>query len=857
MLPLNKRNLIDKEYWVGLEVHFDKINDQWKETYLNKLGNALKSMNLNQLKELCDIAGIKYVDKKEELVNIIVSNDEIAKLLYYLKDFQSKKKKAINEFYEWLFFESEKRYDLSTLSKLYHLYKEGKNYLFDIYTIYKWGAKGSGNKYINKKIFKNKDIIEIVNNIQYIKKITDTMHSKSKNHDYKLIATATYPNHKIVALLYKQMADVMLPDFDGNKNNKKVSEIMFEIDLDDKSVSIKSSNNVDEGSLIEYFDKSFHTNLEKYKKETFSGFSKKKFEEIFSDSEISERLGYPAYISSICFNSSPLWKSPSITFDLKDDDVWPAVVEANKAGMIRPKSLKDIKYLKLTLRDHTSKKLYTNIEQNGDVTFRLQDANLTKNQIQETNDNFEFLFGLPINQPVSNDNFTEGTADKVDFILKSCNPSELGTAKVIFDELVERDFINETNISGHICSNEDCQTFYEYLPESECEECGHDGFKSIQKVKFNLCFTNIKTYIKNKITEWTENSKKNEYKMLKPTYLTLYGKKYEFYNIENNYQSIQILVLNEILPARVINRLRKLLTPTIVIYVGYQEFDYTQQNSDSIYTLNFGQIYSYEGKELYNLLENVIDVIDSRAMTIVTQASSTAYETLLALSENEDTYTAGEFEDDIFAILKDIFPNADKWGRDMSGERVPEGLFSLQYSTQIGANTEEFRRIYSFDCKLTKKEKGYDLGISEKRKAWDYIDELHKIRDITKYSDKKEVSGHIFITNKYKHNQIDEMRKFFNEKMSDKISTIPIFIEVEQIILLHKLYRQNYKEILIRRNTFYEEINKLLIQEDGVITVNDILDCFNEILEQEPEQRHLDMNRVRKKIKKGGKVGRS
>ncbi|MDF2065104.1 hypothetical protein [Bacillus sp. Cr_A10] len=859
MLPLNQifsKNFEEEKYWIGLEVHYYKINDQWKDVYKPKLEKALLSMTLPQLKELCGICNIDYVENKEEVVNKINSNEDISKLLYYLKEFQSKKKKAINELYEWLFLNSETRYDLSSINKLLHFYLVNKSLLFDVFTLYKWGTKASGNKYLTKKKLKPKDLIEIESNNQFLEKITDTMHLKSKSHHYKVVSTATNSAHKIIVLIYKQMADILLADFDGNKSNKKVSEIMFEIDLDDKSISIKSGNKTDEESLIEYFDSNFNTDLQKYKMETFTEFSKKKFEQLLTSPEISEGLDYKAFISSITFYSSSLWKSPALTFDLKDDDVWPAVVEANKSGVIRPTSLKDIRFIKLTYNDFSSKRIYSKMEPNGDITFRLQDANLTKQQIQQTNDIFEMLLGLPINQPISNKDFTEGTADKVDFILKRCNPEELGSTKELFDELMEKGLINQNSISGYSCANEDCQAFYDQLPQNDCEVCGDENFFEIQRTKYDLNFNKVKKFTKKQLNAWAND---RGYNLLNPTTLTLYDKKYEMFNFEKEYHSIQVLVTSEILPGRTLKRFRKLLTPTIVIYVGYHEFDFINHNSDSIYPMNFGQIYSYEGDELYDRLDKIIDILDSRSLTIVTQASSMAYESLIKLSEAEDLgeYNDREFEDDVYAIVKDIFPNADKWGREMSGERVPEGLFSLQYNTQIGMTNQEFRRIYSFDCKLTAKEKGYDLGISEKRKAWDYIDELHNIRDITKYSDRNEVSGHIFITNKYKENQIDEMREFFNEKMSGKASTMPIFIEVDQIILIHKLFRLNYKDILIRRNTFYEEMNNLLIQEDGIIKETDICRCFEEVLEQEPEQRHLDMHRVRKNIKKGGKVGRT
>lgn len=858
--PLNNKwqdDFPDKDYWNGLEVHFNKINEQWDNRYQLKLKGSLLSMNLAQLKELCEISGIKIVDKKEEIIKEILSNQSISRLIYFFKEFQNKKKRAIEQIYEWFYSDAEKRYDLSLINKLYHLYSEDKSYLFDVLTIYKWEIKSSGNKYIYTKGLKEKDLIQIGTDEKVIKTITDTLHNNSKNHNYKVVSTAfNKESGLMVVLIYKEIANIMLPDFDGNKSNKKVSELLFEIDLRDKSISIKCNSITDENSLVDYLNKNMKTDLQKYKMKSFTEFSREKFDLLLSNSEMSADSGYRAFISSISFYSSSLWKSPSITLDLKDDDVWPAVVEANKAGIIKPSSLKDIRYVKLSFSDLTSRRIYSRVETNGDVTFRLQDANLTKKQIVETKEIFKDLLGLPLNQPISNKSFTVGTADKVDFILKSCNPNDIGSSQDLFDELLSNEFIIMKHISGFCCSNEDCNTFYEELPESECEECGAEKYKQINNIKYDLNIEKVKIYTKSRISNWLKDK---EYKMLNPTTLTVYGKKYELLNFENKYEiTTQILITNELIPGRTLKRLRRLLTPTMIIYVGYQEFDFINHNSDSIYPLNFGQIFSYDNTELFKNMDNIIEIIESRAKTIVAQASSTAYESLNNLIDKDlsKDYSDREFEDDVFAIIKDIFPNADKWGREMSGERVPEGLFSLQYNTRIGTKQDEYKRLYSFDCKLTSKDKGYDLGISEKRKAWDYIDELHNVREITKYSDRNEVSGHIFISNKYKDSQISGMRSFFNEKMSGKTSTIPIFIEVRQLLLIHKLYRKSYEEISLRKNTFYEEINKLLMQEDGIVLEQDINDCFEEVLAQDPDFRFIDMKRVKKKLKKGGKVGK-
>lgn len=854
MRPLNRefsKEFNEERYWNGLEINYNKINDQWEEIYIIKLEKALFNLNLQQLKELCHFGDVDFIDNKEELIKKIKGNSSFSKEIYYLREFQSKKKKAISEFYEWNFKNSDVRYDLSSLSKLFHLYKTDKTYLFDVFTLNKWSKKSSGTRYLFATKIGESHIKKIGNDTNYIKKLIDTLHSGSRSHNYKMLSTATHPKNKIIVLIYKQMSDTMLPDFDENKRNKKVTEIMFEVNMDSRSVSIKTDNKIDQMSLLKYFKENFDPNLHEYKLETFTDFSKENFELLFTEGELAKRTKFNAFVSAISLHDSHLWKSPEFTLELKEDDIWPAVVECHSKGIIRPRSLKDFKYIKLTFNNVSSKKIYTNVEPNGDIIFRLHDANLSKEQLDEIYEWFKQLFGLPINQPISNNDFVEGKADLVDFIMKQTNPTSLTeSSRNVFERLIEEKIIIQEVISGYTCSNEECDNFYEELPEGDCDGCDNPEYVEVNKTRYNLNLKELKEFTKRKFKKWTEQK---NYSLLKNTSITFFGKKYELVNIEKDYKPIQFLLTNELIPTRTINRFKKLLTPIIIVYVGYNEADFINQSSDNIFPINFGKIFAYDQADLFSYLDNVVDILESRAATIVAQASSIAYESLLNLSTNEEyleSYSDREFEDDVFAIIKDIFPNADKWGSEMSGERVPEGLFSLQYNIQVGAHKREYRRLFSFDCKLTKKAEGYDLGISEKRKAWDYIDQLHKIRDITKYSDNSQVSGHIFITNKFKESQIEGIRSFFNEKMGEEVTTMPIFLEEQHLILIHKLYRQNHEKILVRRDTFYEELHKLLVQEDGIITEEDINNCFEEILGQEPEQRFLNTERVRKNLKR-------
>lgn len=135
----HKNALIEEKYWTDLEVHYKKINDEWATTSKQKLKLALLSMKTEQLQELCNCTGLKAEgDDKEAIVEILYADEALAKTLAYLREFQNKKKRAIEIVYEWYHSESEVRYELSPLSKLYHLYSQQRESLFEITTLQKW-----------------------------------------------------------------------------------------------------------------------------------------------------------------------------------------------------------------------------------------------------------------------------------------------------------------------------------------------------------------------------------------------------------------------------------------------------------------------------------------------------------------------------------------------------------------------------------------------------------------------------------------------------------------------------------------------------------------------------------------------
>ncbi len=71
-------------------------------------------------------------------------------------------------------------------------------------------------------------------------------------------------------------------------------------------------------------------------------------------------------------------------------------------------------------------------------------------------------------------------------------------------------------------------------------------------------------------------------------------------------------------------------------------------------------------EESKNFFGQIYTSIEHRAKSYLTSVAGKSFDILEDLPEPEligDKYSPSDFEDDVFNIIKDIFPNAEKWGK--------------------------------------------------------------------------------------------------------------------------------------------------------------------------------------------------
>ncbi|MGR5961737.1 hypothetical protein ACT7DN_07520 [Bacillus paranthracis] len=191
----------------------------------------------------------------------------------------------------------------------------------------------------------------------------------------------------------------------------------------------------------------------------------------------------------------------------------------------------------------------------------------------------------------------------------------------------------------------------------------------------------------------------------------------------------------------------------------------------------------------------------------------------------------------------------------MSGKEVPEGIFALTYTVTEGGEDKQHQYVFSYDCKLNKNTNGYDLSKGEQRKAHDYVEMLNQIRHITKFSNKKQLSAHIFISNNFDTNNYETMANHFYNKLPSGYDTRPIFLPIEVLTYLHSEYRKNHQKLYNARNIFMENLHKILITDKLVIEKDDIEEIMEEALDEKlADYSEIDTVKVRnnviKKLKK-------
>jgi hypothetical protein len=806
----------DNEFWREIGVSIDRISEMSFTEMYPVVQTIFERKSVKELKELTTLYGLDVKEKKEDLVSSLLTLQESSRReILILNDFQNRRKQTINKYYKEYFSKSDTRFTSSSLTKLKHLLSDTPITMVEIYALYSWDIKGSGDLYTYEKGISRDDAHKIPT--EYRKTVIDTLFKgtgqKSKFKVFAYHKTAA----GILVILYKQINDAPRADFDKALRNKEVVPLMFSVNTEDKIIEVKSATQTDKTNLIKYFKDNFD---ECYpipiKLNVFDKYDKNEVINSFIKGSPNEVTKVDDFIvNKIVFRESPIKNSPKVTLELENEEIWPSVTYAHINNCVNIESLKDIESLSIK-SEGKSRVVRSILLDNGNVVFTMDDSRLDGGTRKKIYDKFSEKFGIPMNQEIANTKFKAGEADKVDYLLGLSMSTTLDEkSREALEKLIKDKIIGKIPKEHFFCP--ECKLDKELsgtdLPE-ECPECGYDKLKRKSYEEQVVNNQAIKVHIKKSLAHFSEFQ-------LSPSESNIVfdDDKLKFLKLESNEtdEIIQILITDQSLSIKMLNRIKTMMTPTIVIFVGHLEKNIESYNSDCIQAVTFGNIYVKEERLFPSFYSSIYGKLKFRQKSFVSNAASIAEASLIALETSpsmvDSSYTDKKFEDDVYAILKDIFANSEKWGKEASGKALPEGIFAISYMEKGPVKTER-KRVFSYDCKFTRKNSGYELNRGEQRKAVEYVETLNQNDIIQSFSDIQELTGHIFISNKFKESQVDNVKKYFYDQLNNNSNAKPIFLSLDALLYLYRAYRENHEQITNASNLFHKELVKLLSKEN-------------------------------------------
>lgn len=841
---------VTDEYWDELLVNHEKIVEGFSEA-----SSAIFVASLSQEDKVALQKVLSLTTSGEaEWTDNLKKHENFMSLLF-LKEFLKRKKKAIDEIFEKKMPDNEPT-KISTLVKLIELFYSNPSWLFEILVLHEWRNKSSGEIFSSNKKFTSNMISGLCNEIGFQKKIADILYTNSKNNnEYRLIAHCQLGEHYFLYMIYKLTKDSKRPGYDKAKRVKDRDQVMFAIQTQEKTLEVKSTK-TDLWGIKKYFSQELGITLNEIERKVFKDYEVKNLMRLFEE-------GMPAadenpedfIIDRISFSNSLLSKSPDLDLQLNGTDIWPSVMDAFQRRIVDLNSLKDIKYISLHSNKH-SKSIRSISLENGDVVFKLNDSNLSHTTKTLINESFLKKFGFPLDRPIKN-KFNGGIALKIDQIFRFSRQDQLeNDQKIIFDELLSLKLLGLKKEEKYSCSSCDffttdkAEVFNSSTEKLECPQCNDDI-----SITFEEEIITNDASIENYFYQLLEHFLNNDPRLLakNDSTQTIKKRKFTFKRFLFNGYLFQILVTKNVLQKKVLETIERRLIPTIVICYGVDQQTSDIFSLDTIEQLTFGQVYVNRDSTNFSiLLEKYLEDLEKRMNHLIVTAAMKSVKNLNLISgktsELIGIYDENDLEDDTFPILKDLFPNSEKWGKELIGKPIPEGVFAIQFKDNLPRKATEMKFAFTYDCKFTTKKSGYTLGSSEHRKALHYVKQLNSLVNISEYCTPKEITSHIFIGNKFRERQIVAMAKFFREEIVDGYTTKPVFIDCKDLVYLYEQINRNKEKVQKVPDIFYRQMVAIFTTDDILITKEYIDEQFEDIDVAASSYSSLDTKKITQKL---------
>lgn len=673
--------------------------------------------------------------------------------------------------------------------------------LKDIYYYAAWCGTSTSARFIAQDQ-KKQSPLAVVLSKSTVSKLA-AFFSKASSLGASLGGTHKLPDGTIVVLLNRHYVPTIKKDYVAEFTVQHgCGQLVLGYSSDDRTLHIKGGNSQLINGIAAFFERGLSYPLLRTDVQIVSSNDHDKFSRAVVQGEVS--LTDDLRLVGVAFKRNALTGQP-VEIPTGEDllCIAPTVQKFHEAQLTRGLSLLDIQHFTLVFGAHRHV-IVTKSLSNGAIVVTYDNRGIDGKSQQQFEQAVLKQLGLVLHKQMSPTNLPEGKLRVIAYLLQPRRRDSIEEfQKTIVDAMETYDILQSSKRTVLKCSNRLCRSRpisigNENPQMDSCQQCGNHLEHNIVDLigpDNNRILSLVDPLLTQ--TPWSRQR----------TTTSFEGTEYhELVSTDDRADRSIVLLDAHRLTEATRDKLDRLGKPMVLLNSGLtkspQEVDRHGVGHLSVpYLVNDVIAGTDETSELLPVL---LDSVSRAHRERIHKAARRSLESLTC-----GKCTKGkQFEQDVYNLLRIIFPHSIRLGRE--GHIEPDGMIQVRsQALQEDGNISPTACI-GYDTKFNENGKGYKLPIEERRKVRDYIQQYQRSR--TKFGNFREICAHAFISDNMDETQVMKTVKYLRSDHCLKTDFRCLLITQEFLATIYDLIEQHSVEFELRRSHFENHFYNLAVK---------------------------------------------
>ena len=848
MVTATVPNLVDPqtdEYWGRLGIFPGGLTERsQREDLERKVRTALSQLGVGNLRLLCEQAKIPRADTDDQsaLTNRLVAASP-SNTLIHLREFLQKRLEVTEETYATTFPEGKRREheasvrqlgssreQLKTFTKLVLLYRNQPKALGEIYFL-KLSRGAAASFHFEPETGKlaadaAKRLHDKAGPLEHAIK------AALSDRPIRLNGIQTLRSGVTVIAFDRQFSGVVRPDYHKQYTvHFHCGRIVLCVLPHSNRIELRLKNQAVANAVLPVLNSALGTKLQLSTRNVFREYDPDKLGKALL-AEYPESSGL--LTTGIKFRRTALPNQAPVSIEVAPHaaSIREDLAACQASGIVQLRSLLDLEQLTLAFGAATAT-IGVERSRNGYITLTFDNTDWDPTTEDNFREAFRETFDVPLNRPIDPSKMTMGQEGVYGYLLEVKTVDQvLPYQKTAYDELLKTGFLTTRATEVRICRNAKCGHFRKNQPDpkkTNCAKCGvpltaHSVVRVFPNAK--RVHELLESFFRD--AGWELGSEERQFEKTK--YYQLAGTDAE------GIRQLAALVRRDVMDDKFRSRLER--SSRAVVHVKPRIADRTVF-LDSAGVGNISLAYLLAASETPAIRTEAVGRLKTLMDDLQRDHSRRVFQSAQRSSldlRDKTGITDKEFETDVFNVLRGLFPETIKLGRE--GKAEPDGFVGLPWYPD-GSYREGKLWTWSYDAKLAETAKPYDLSSDEYRKIKDYIDKLRAARAL--FNKDKRLMAHVLITNRLEPGRVKVAAEYLagdGGVKPENREVVLVLMELPFLLRLHERVRTAESAFRHRGPHLATELKKALGTRgpDGFAhlteaTANDIA---NEVLQYDP-----------------------